>query len=117
MAALYADENFPFPVVVILRLAGHDVVTAHEDGRAGQKIGDPSVLTRATQLGRAVLTLDRRDYFRLHRTDPSHAGIVACTKDLDFPALAGRVHAAIAGLPSLAGLLVRVIRPNPRRKP
>jgi hypothetical protein len=28
---LYADEDFSFPAVVILRQWGHDVVTAQED--------------------------------------------------------------------------------------
>ena len=78
MASLYADENFPFPVVARLRALGHDVLTTLDDGRAGQKIPDPQVLARATQLGRAVLTHNRKDYHRLHRLDPNHAGIVSC---------------------------------------
>jgi hypothetical protein len=113
MAVLYADENFPFPVVVRLRALGHDVLTALEDGRAGQGIPDPDVLARATQLGRAVLTHNRKDYHRLHRADPNHAGIVSCTLDNDTDALADRFYAAVSALPSLAGQLVRVIRPNP----
>ena len=48
---LYADENFYFPVVRILRQQGHDVLTA----------------------------------------------IVSATHDEDFPALAARIHAALAG--------------------
>jgi hypothetical protein len=32
---LYADEDFPFPVVEQLRQLGHDVLTAQEDGRTG----------------------------------------------------------------------------------
>jgi hypothetical protein len=65
MASLYADENFPFPVVVRLRALGHDVLTALEDGRAGQKIPDPDVLARATELERisggcGVCSLARR---------------------------------------------------------
>ncbi len=34
MPALYADENFPLPVVEELRRLGFDVVTMYEDGRA-----------------------------------------------------------------------------------
>jgi hypothetical protein len=112
VADLYADENFPGPVVRHLRTLGHDVLTAQEDGRAHQKIPDADVLTRATALGRAVLTNDRRDYHRLHAADPGHAGIVTCTRDLDFPALGDRIHAAITALPTLAGQLVKVVRPN-----
>ncbi len=35
MALLYADEHFPSPAVAELRRLGHDVLTIHEDGRAG----------------------------------------------------------------------------------
>lgn len=62
MAALYADENFSYPVVAFLRLAGHDILTAPEDGRANQGIDDPDVLDRAIGLGRAVLLFNRLDY-------------------------------------------------------
>ncbi len=31
---LYADEDFPFPVVEELRRFGHDVLTASEDGHS-----------------------------------------------------------------------------------
>jgi len=30
---LYADEDFPLPVVEELRRLGHDVITAQQDGR------------------------------------------------------------------------------------
>ncbi len=112
MARLYADENFPGPIVRRLRLLGHDVLTAHDDGRANQRIPDPDVLARATALGRAVLTDDRDDYHRLHAADPNHAGIITCTHDPDFSAVADRIDAAIAPLPTLAGQLIRIVRPN-----
>ena len=112
MANLYADENYPYPAVLRLRALGHDVLTAQEDGRANRGIDDPDVLARATQLGRAVLTEDRRDYHRLHRLDPKHAGIITSTRDPDWDALAARVNAGIASLPTLAGRLVKVVRPN-----
>jgi len=47
MARLYADENFPLPVVECLRLLGHDVLTAFEAGQAEQGIPDPLVLAFA----------------------------------------------------------------------
>jgi hypothetical protein len=40
MARLYADEDFPLPVVEELRRLGHDVRTVQEAGRAGQRLGD-----------------------------------------------------------------------------
>ena|SRR5438874_2052939 len=111
MASLYADENVPLPLVGALRALGHDVLTALDDGRANQGIGDQEVLDRATALGRAVLTNNRKDFHRLHRHRPNHAGIVTFTDD-DFQPLAERIDAAVAPLPALAGRLVKVVRPS-----
>lgn len=71
MAQLYADEDFPFPVVARLRLLGHDVLTAHEAGRANQAISDADQPTFATSLGRTALTRNRKHYSRLHRVSES----------------------------------------------
>ena len=43
MARLYADEDFPLPVVEELRRLGHDVLTVQEAGRANQGIDDATV--------------------------------------------------------------------------
>jgi hypothetical protein len=76
MARLYADEDFPLPVVEALRQLGHDVLTVQEAGRANQGIGDGQVLADATADGRAVLTHNHPDFKRLHRRGrPPHAGI------------------------------------------
>jgi len=60
MAALFADENVNRGLVDALRSLGHDVLTAHQAGRANQKIPDPDQLAHATMLGRAVVTNNRR---------------------------------------------------------
>jgi hypothetical protein len=117
VAALYADEHVPRLVVEALRLLGHDVLTSQDDGRANQGVPDPDVLARATLLGRAVLTNNRRHFHTLHRAAPVHAGIVTYTYDPDPVALAGRIHAAISSLAALAGQLVKVTRPNPPPAP
>ena len=44
MAKLYANENFPLPVVEELRRLGHDVLTIQEAGEAGQSVPDEQVL-------------------------------------------------------------------------
>jgi len=77
--ALYADENFPLRVVEELRQLGHDVLTALEDGRANQSTTDKDLLARATEISRALLSLNRLDFKRLHRQMPDHAGIIICT--------------------------------------
>jgi predicted nuclease of predicted toxin-antitoxin system len=94
-----------------LRTKGHDVVTAFDAGNAGRAVSDEEVLTYATNDGRVVLTLDRRDFIRLHREKPAHAGIVVCTQDPDPEAQADRIHAAINGASVVAGQLLRVARP------
>lgn len=93
---LYADEDFPFPAVELLRQFGHDVITAQEDGMQGRE--DEEVLARAHQLGRSVVTYNRRHYERLHRLGADHSGILSAKQDLDHPALAARIHQALTGL-------------------
>lgn len=111
MARLYANENFPRPVVDALRALGHDVLTVQETGRAGAAMPDSAVVSFATAQGRAVLTINRRDFIRLHTADRGHAGIIVCTLDLDFAGQAARIDAAAASHPELRGLLIRVNRP------
>ena len=113
MAHLLADENFPRPVVIELRRLGHDAVELADLGLAHLGTLDDAVLEAASALGRAVLTFDRRDYVRLHRASPEHAGIVTCTYDPNFVSLAGRIHAALSSIDDLAGQVIRVVRPGP----
>jgi hypothetical protein len=115
MAHLYADEDFPFPVVEGLRQLGHDVLTALEAGQANQAIEDAEQLTFATSIGRAIVTRNRKDYIRLHRSS-SHAGIISITDDPDFDGQARRIDDAITAASTLANQHLRVNRPNPSAK-
>ncbi len=108
----YADENFPLDVVAELRNLGHDCLTAFEDERANQKISDEKVLERATELNRAVLTINRIDFKRLHQATENHAGIIICTFNADFIDQAQRINSACKDLPEIKGQLVRVYRPS-----
>jgi predicted nuclease of predicted toxin-antitoxin system len=112
MARLYSNENFPRQIVLALRARGHDVLTILEAGLANQEIPDAEVLAYASREGRAVLTLNRRDFIRLHRQRPDHAGIIVCAQDPDVDAQAERIHAAIAAAGELAGQLIRVNLPQ-----
>ena len=110
MARLYADEDFPGPVVRMLRDLGHDVLTVQEAGRRGRS--DPQVLADAMADSRVVLTHNHRHYQRLHGRQ-AHAGIVSCTRDKDdLPGLAQRIHDAITVAPNLVNQFLRIIRPN-----
>ncbi len=107
---LCADENFPLRVVEELCRLGHDVLTALEDGRANKSVTDDDLLTRATEVNRALITLDRLDFKRLHRQISDHAGIIICTEDPDRVGQAKRVDASISKVGKLRGRLIRVYR-------
>ncbi|PSN17491.1 hypothetical protein C7271_17430 [filamentous cyanobacterium CCP5] len=111
MAKLYADEHFPYPVVERLRTLGHDILTVQEAGKAGLKIPDDEVLAFANSQERAVLTLNRRDFKQLHQLKPDHAGIICCSDDRNWAALAERIDTAILAEEPLTRKLVRVVRP------
>jgi hypothetical protein len=83
----YADEQFPRRVVEL-------------------------VLAFAISDNRSVITLNRKDFFKLHRLNQEHSGIIACTDDRDRERLADNIHNAIQGLESLAGMEIRVRKPE-----
>jgi predicted nuclease of predicted toxin-antitoxin system len=58
---LLADENFPKPVVAMLRASGHDVLWARTEC-SGWK--DDALLHRAEAEGRIKLTLDK-DFWQI----------------------------------------------------
>ncbi len=113
MARLYANENFPVDAVVALRALGHDVLTTHDVGRSNQRIEDDTVLRYAVETNRCLVTINRRDFIRLHRAVPNHGRIIVCTEDRDYVALARRIDQEISRVPTLANQLIRVVRGNP----
>jgi predicted nuclease of predicted toxin-antitoxin system len=113
MARLYTNENFPLPVAEELRRLGHDVLTLHDTGRGGQAVPDELVLAFAATERRVLITLNRKDFKRLHLTHPDHSGIVLCTYDPDFLGQASRLDVALRQQSSLAGQILRVNRPGP----
>jgi predicted nuclease of predicted toxin-antitoxin system len=112
---LYADEQFPHPVVQRLMAKGFDVLTVQESGKANQKISDPEVLAFAISQGRAVITQNRRDFIALHNQSQAHEGIVVCTKNLDWDSFADEIEQALSGRTSIAGELIRVSRPQSKK--
>lgn len=110
---LYANENFPRQVVDALKELGHDVLTTVEAGNANRSVSDWDVLAFASRHGRAVVTLNRRDFIRLAATTEDHAGIVVCTQDPDGVGQARRIHAALGQKTSLQNQLLRVTRTAP----
>jgi predicted nuclease of predicted toxin-antitoxin system len=112
MARLYADENFPLPIVELLRIFGHDVLTTEETGNSRLGIPDEDVLEFAIADKRAVLTRNWDDFRRLHRSQPNHFGIILCKEDLNTERQAALINNAISGEGTLENKLVRVIRPQ-----
>lgn len=113
MARLYANENFPLEVVIRLRELGHDVLTTHEAGKSNQRIEDDAVLHFAISTDRSVITLNRRDFIRLHQAVPFHSGMIVCTENRDYPDFAGKIDKVIRETEPLANKLVRVERGSP----
>src|SRR6266478_6173032 len=105
MPLLLADENFPRPVVERLRQAGQDVLTVQEAGL--RRAQDERILEFGTSQGRAVLTINRFDFIRLHKRLTQHAGIIVCTDD-DPDVLARKILDALAQSSSLANQLIRI---------
>jgi hypothetical protein len=113
VARFYSNENIAQPVVTELRRLGHDVLTSLEAGKANASVPDSEVLAFATTQGRILLSHNRLHFIRLHRHwTKGHAGIVLCTVDPDFRALAQRIHTALGDAPDMGNQLVRVNRPS-----
>ncbi len=112
MARLYANENFPLPAVEALRQMGHDVQTTLDAGHAGVAAPDEQVMEHAIAEKRAILTLNRRHFIRLHFEKPQHTGVIVCTFNPDFAELARRIDEVLATAPLLSGQLLRVSRPG-----
>ena len=111
MARLYANENFPLPVVEALIRSGHDVLTTAAAGNAGRAVPDEEVFQFAVRERRGLVTLNRRHFLRLARTTTDHPGVIVCTFDPDFRRQAVAIDAEIGSRPSLDGQVLRVNRP------
>ena len=112
MARLYAEENFPLATVQALRQLGHDVVTALEAAQANLGIEDESKLEFARLQQRILLTLNRRDFKKLHRFHPNHAGMILCTENPNASQQASRIREALLSASDLDGILLMVNRPS-----
>ncbi|MBC6476894.1 MAG: DUF5615 family PIN-like protein [Hormoscilla sp. GM7CHS1pb] len=111
MARLYADEQYPLPIVELLRAMGHDALTVQSAGNAG--LPDEEVLAFAMKENRAFLTMNRRYFRRLHGLQSDQAGIIVCTQDQDWERQAQMVNEAIDTAETLAGQLIRVYKSPP----
>ena len=100
-------------MVEALRRLDNDVVTIADAGKAGQSLADEAILILAKANDRAIVTLNRKHFVRLHASRRNHSGIIVCTFDRDFDGQAERIQAAIVTYRPRAGRLIRVNRPAP----
>jgi Domain of unknown function (DUF5615) len=110
LARFYSNENFLFATVEALRRLGHDVLTTLGAGKTGQAVPDEAVLQFAVSEGRCVLTINRRDFIKLHTKHPDHTGILVCKFDTDYQGLAERIHTMLRTYPNMDNQLVRINR-------
>ena len=110
MARFFADEDFPRPVVEALRALGHDILTVHDIGMANKRWPDRSVFFFACDEHRIVLTINRRDFHKLHRLFPNHSGLVLCTAVVDFHGTATRISAAVNQVSDMTGQVIRIYK-------
>ena len=66
-------------LVILLKRAGHDVVTVNDVDLMGKS--DPLVLDFAREQHRVLLTQNCDDYEALHDINPNHPGILAVYND------------------------------------
>lgn len=59
MARLFADENFPLPVITELRRLGHDVLTVPDAGHARQAQRIHMAITKSAIIEKQFLSINR----------------------------------------------------------
>jgi predicted nuclease of predicted toxin-antitoxin system len=111
MIKLYANEQFPNDAVIELRKLGYDILTTHDIGKSGKGIADKEVLSFAISLRRAILTFDK-DFFKLHRENSNHYGIILCTENRNYRQLSQIIHAKLSNIPQIEKQLIRITKPQ-----
>jgi len=93
---LYSDEMISPRLAVVFRQHGYDAESCHEAQRARQKIPDEEQLEYATAHGRAVLTFNATDFYRLDiawkAAGRAHYGIVLSVEVQDIGTLIRRAE-------------------------
>ena len=78
--------------------------------RGDRDCPDEDVLEFARSQNRALLTINRKHFVRLHQSNAVHTGIVVCSLDLNFSAQAQRINESLLAAGNLSGKLIRVNR-------
>jgi hypothetical protein len=110
MARLYANGNFPQPVVQALRVLGHEVLTVLETGKAEQAWPDDQVLEFARQPELCFTNHESKALYPFARAATQTRRNHRLYIRPDFSSQARRNHEAIQQNSPLAGKLVRIYR-------
>jgi predicted nuclease of predicted toxin-antitoxin system len=112
MFKFYANENLSLMLVNKLRQLGHDVMTSYEAGNANQRIPDEQVLAESGKNNRCVLTFNRDDFVKLHRSGIDHKGIIICKDDRDYQGQASVLAQYLNNQEKLNNRLIRILKQN-----
>jgi hypothetical protein len=110
---LFADVQIPIPIVHALRRHhGYDVLTVQQvegTSEPEQGLSDGTVLDIAVSHGRAVLTINGKDFRRLHfDANGNHKGIIICNETSEYRKRAKEIDTAIKDHSPLHGKLIYV---------
>lgn len=99
---------FPLKLPYKITVASIDITKALEELGFDVILLKKAVLAFSIIQNRAVLTLNRRDFFRLHRLNSEHCGIIASVDDCDRQRMARNINQAIVESETLTNQLIRV---------
>jgi len=113
MIRFYSNENLAIDLVEAIRDLGYDVLTSYDAQQANQGIPDDEVLRYATINHRCVLTFNRGDFLKLHRSQVDHCGIIACREERNYLTQVQALHEYLeAGNQNLKSRLLRLQKQN-----
>jgi len=108
--ALYLDDcAFSHRLRQLLRQAGHDVETPADVDPPLTGANDPVHFAHARATGRIILTLNPRDFKKLHDQSPDHPGVLAVhqdndpTKDMSYKEIVQTIANLENSVPTLEG--------------
>ncbi len=108
MNLLFSDEDVPRALTEALRDGGADVLTVADISLDNQKTSDEDILSAANELGRAVVTFNRKDFRKLHGLGLPHSGIIVCKRNTPFPLLTQLILALALSEEPLEGNLYSI---------
>lgn len=110
--SFYSNENFALDMVKMLRELGHTVITSYDAGQANKGMPDDEVLSYATQRKLVLITFNRDDFIKLHRSGLEHTGIIVCKTDRDYKGQIKTLHEYLQTQSSLENRLIRIKKQN-----